>query len=66
MEPESQPADVVKLFGTSDPRYGALYQAIIDTIEEHNDGLLFVGLLGVLRLIENEVIRYQREDAGLP
>ncbi len=44
-----------------DPRYGALLDAITDTINERGRDLLFVGVLGVLRLAELRLIENQRD-----
>jgi hypothetical protein len=49
------------LFGTRDPRYGELYEAIRRTIDERNDGLLLCGVLGVIRLIEHRLIEENHE-----
>lgn len=50
---------IIPLFD-GDPRYGALIDAIIDTINGRGKGLLFVGVIGALRLVEMRVIENQR------
>lgn len=52
---------IVSLFNGEDPRYGELLGAIMDTIAERQKGLLFAGVLGVLRLVEDQLIKNQRE-----
>lgn len=51
---------IVPLFGGADPRYGELLAAILDVITERQRGLVFAGVLGVLRLVEDELILRQR------
>lgn len=55
----AEPNTPVKLSGDTDPRYGELTAAIIETINERGRGLLFVGVLGALRLAEEQVLRGQ-------
>lgn len=54
-------SEIVHLFNGADPRYGELLAAIMETIRERENGLLFVGVLGVPRLVEDELIKKQRE-----
>lgn len=58
--------DIVPLFNGIDPRYGELTVALISVIEERGRGLLFVGVLGVLRLVEREVMERQRSAEYVP
>jgi hypothetical protein len=58
----SQPdTTVVSLFNGVDPRYDELLTAIMNVIAERQKGLVFAGVLGVLRLVEDELILRQRE-----
>lgn len=54
------PSDIPARLFEGDPRYGALIDAIVDTINERGRDLLFVGVLGALRLVELRVIENQR------
>ena len=49
--------DPIPLFHGSDPRYGALLDAIMDVIIDRQEGLLFVGIVGVLRLVETKLLK---------
>lgn len=51
----------VPLFGGEDPRYGELLAAVLEIVRERGKGLLLVGILGTLRLAEDQLIRDQRE-----
>lgn len=54
---------VSSLFGSNDPRYGELTVAILETIRERGEGLLFVGVLGSLRMVEDQLIQEQKDMA---
>lgn len=47
------------LFGGADPRCEALLHAIKDIIYERGSGLPIPSILGVLRIIEHEIVREQ-------
>lgn len=51
------------LFGDDDPRYGTLTDAILATIYERGRGLLLVGVLGAIRLAEEQIVRENYDEA---
>lgn len=62
MPSDNPETSVVPLFGGDDPRYGELTAAILETVRERGEGLLFLGVLGALRLVEDRLIRDQRGE----
>ena len=62
MPSDPQTTTIVPLFGGADPRYGELLAAIIETVRERGKGLLFVGVVGALRLAEARIIQDQQTD----
>jgi hypothetical protein len=50
-------ADVIPAFGGADPRCEALLQALLEVLYERGIGLPIPSILGVLRLIEDRVIK---------
>lgn len=55
-------SEPVPLFGGEDPRYDELFYATIEVVRERGSGLILAGVLGVLRLVEDQLIREQRES----
>jgi hypothetical protein len=51
---------VIPLFGGEDPRLSELDDAILAVILERGKGLPFAAVVGVLRLVEDRLIRTQR------
>lgn len=55
------PETVIPLFGGDDPRLGELMVAVLELIRERGKGLPFASVLGVVRLVEDQLIRDQRD-----
>lgn len=53
---------IISLFGPNDPRYGELTVAILETIRERGEGLLFLGILGALRMAEDQLIAHKKYE----
>lgn len=51
---------LVPLFGGADPRCEALLQALKTLVYERGSGLPVPSILGVLRILEHEILEEQR------
>lgn len=54
------PETVIPLFGGDDPRLNELMVSVLELIRERGKGLPFASVLGVVRLVEDQLIRDQR------
>lgn len=58
--------NVIQIY-SGDPRAGALYDALLDAIEQHSDGMPFVTVVGTLEVVKmtlNEMQNKATEERG--